>query len=279
MEFIITIGVGYGEVLTGGVVALHKLAYKIANKGYKVTIFTEPVFKHKNIKVEELSKINKLNFDFDEKETIIIPTMEWTNSEKYPNVCRWVLYHLNDELIKNIDKTDKVYNFGNFDLCGLKETGKLTVIDYHEHLFKNENKVRNGKTCYILNKDTPHNYESILKLLRAKDIGNWKRMGAFNYLKDVFNEYEYFVTFDNKSFYTLAAAMCGCKSIILNKKMDPKLFRENNPIQKYGVAYGIEDIEWSEKTIENVSNYVNILIDNDNKTVDGFINDCIDMIR
>ena len=279
MEFIITIGVGYGEILTGGVVALHKLAYEVANRGYKVTIFTEPVFKHENIRVEDISKINELNFNFNIKETIILPSMEWINNRKYPNICRLALYHLNDELIKNVDKTDKVYNFGNFDLCGLKETGKLTAIDYHENLFKNENKIRNGKTCFILNKDTPHNYESILKFLKAEDIGNWKRMGAFKYLKEVFNQYEYFVTFDNKSFYTLAAAMCGCKSIILNKKMDSNLYRIENPLQRYGVAYGIDDIDWCENTINKVSEYVKVLKNNDSETIDNFIINSKEMLK
>ena len=44
MEFIVSIGVGYGEVLTGGVVALHKLAYELAFRGYKVTIFYRTCF-------------------------------------------------------------------------------------------------------------------------------------------------------------------------------------------------------------------------------------------
>ena len=37
IEFIISIGVRFGEVFSGGVLVLHKLAYEIASKGYKVT--------------------------------------------------------------------------------------------------------------------------------------------------------------------------------------------------------------------------------------------------
>ena len=265
LEFIISIGVNYGQVLTGGVVAFHKLAYEIAKRGYKVTIFTEPAFPH--------SSENNLNFEFDKNNTVILPSIDWKNKNRLPNVCRWVLHHLNKDLIRHVEKTDKIYNFGDFVTCGLTEYGKLTTFDYHDGLFSNENRERNGKVCYILNKKTPKNYKKILKVLNAHPIGNWKQMGSFNYLKEKFNEYEYFVTFDDKSFYTLGAAMCGCKSIILNLNETPEDYRTNNPIQKYGVACGIEDIAWAEETIDKVQEYVNQLIVEDGKTIDQFIYD------
>jgi hypothetical protein len=276
MEFIVSIGVGYGEVLTGGVVALHKLAYEIAVRGYKVTIFTEPVFPHENIVVRKGMDENNLNFEFDKENTVIIPSMDWENKQKSPNVCRWALHHLNDDLIKNVDESDKIFNFGTFDLNGLKETGKLTTLDYHVNLFKNENRERNGKTCYILNKKTPKNCKTILRLLKAESLDNWKQMGSFRYLKEKFNEYEFFITFDDKSFYTVAAAMCGCKPIILQSELKPETYRELNPLQKYGVAYGINDIEWCEETCHKVRDYVNTLIKEDSKTIDNFIKICLD---
>ena len=274
MEFIVSIGVGYGEVLTGGVVALHKLAYELAFRGYKVTIFTEPVFPHKNINVEKNSDENNLNFDFDKENTVIIPSMDWVNKEGLPKVCRWALHHLNDNLVKNVEKTDKIYNYGTFNLNGLTESGKLTVFDYHEKLFLNENLSRNGKTCYILNKQTPKDYKKILKLFNAESLDDWKFRGGFKYLKDKFNEYEYFITFDEKSFYTLSAAMCGCKSIILQNNLTPQEYRDKNPIQKYGVAYGIQDIGWMENTIHKVEEHVYSLIEEDKKTIDKFVKDC-----
>ena len=91
-------------------------------------------------------------------------------------------------------------------------------------------------------------------------------------MADVFNEHEYFLTFDDKTFLTLAAAMCGCKPIILkNNNISPSEFREKNPLQKYGVAYGIDDLDWVEKTISKVPEYVDYMDEMDNKTIDEFI--------
>lgn len=286
IEFIIGIGVGYGEILTGGVVALHKLAYEIASRGYKVNIFTSPVYPHKNIRVQDREKfvtsdlnlVENLDFDFDPKYTFIIPPFDWDNTQNYPNICRWALHHLDKNAIRNVKSTDKIYNFGNFDLCGLKEDGKLTTLEYHKDLFKNENKVRNGRVCYLLNKYTPPYAQEIIKLLNADSLQHWKQNGAFNFLKEKFNEYEYFVTFDSKTFHTLAAAMCGCKSIILQNKLNPEVYRELNPLQKYGVAYGINDLTYAEQTLNKVSEHVEFLIEEDNKTIDNFIRNCIETL-
>ena len=99
-----------------------------------------------------------------------------------------------------------------------------------------------------------------------------KTRGCFEYLAEKFNEYEYFITFDDKTFLTTAAAMCGCKTIILkNNNITPQEYRDKNPIQAVGVAYGINDLEWSEKTIDFVHNHINFLEKIDDETIDEFI--------
>jgi hypothetical protein len=39
-----------------------------------------------------------------------------------------------------------------------------------------------------------------------------------------------------------------------------------------GVSYGIDDLDWAERTIGLMPEYVDFLIDSDNKTIDEFIN-------
>jgi hypothetical protein len=92
-------------------------------------------------------------------------------------------------------------------------------------------------------------------------------------LLDEFNKYEYVLTFDDKSYYTVAAALCGAKSIILNtnKDMTPAEYRIKNPIQMCGVAYGMNDIKWAEQTIGLVKNNLLQLEKRDNTTIDEFI--------
>lgn len=272
MEFIVSIGVGFSEVLTGGVVVLHKLAYELANRGYKVTIFTEPEYPHPNIVVAKNSSEDNLNFDYDPKSTIIIPSFYWKNNSNIKNVSRWALSHTNHNGESIIDKTDEIFNFGTFNIDTTKQVRKLTTFDYKKQIFYDRGNKRNGKYCHLLLKNNPTNCREIVSYFNSLDLDDYKTRGCFKYLADVFNEYEYFITFDDKTFLTTAAAMCGCIPIILkNNDLNPIEYRLNNPIQAMGVAYGIDDLKWAESTIGFVRNYIDYLETSDNKTIDNFV--------
>jgi hypothetical protein len=81
------------------------------------------------------------------------------------------------------------------------------------------------------------------------------------------------MTFDDKSYLTTAAALCGAKSIILNpdKKLSPLEYRENNPLQMCGVAYGFDDIKWANNTIGFVRDNLLQLEQKDKQTILNFI--------
>ena len=273
LEFIISIKVGFGEVLTGGVLVLHRLAYVLAEKGFKVTIFTNPEYPHENIVVRKDCSENNLNFDYDPTNTVIIPSFDWKNNSNLIHVSRWALYHISESLMENVDETDEIFNFGSFNIPGVIETGKLTVFDYQKEIFKNNNKKRTGKFCHILLKNNPPYAFDFIENFDSFDLSDYKMKGCFEYLAEKFNSYEYFLTFDDKTFLTTAAAMCGCKSIILCKDdIRPEEYRRKNPIQTCGVAYGLKDLNWAEKTIDFVHDNIDSLIQSDNKTVDKFIN-------
>ena len=50
LNFILDLFFPLEKMLTGGLVVLHKLAYKLAEKGHNVFIFCEPEYPHPNIK-------------------------------------------------------------------------------------------------------------------------------------------------------------------------------------------------------------------------------------
>lgn len=272
MEFIISIGVGFSQVLTGGVLVLHKLAYDIASRGYKVTIFTEPEYPHPNIVVRKDSSENEMNFEYNPTNTVIVPSFNWKNNTNIKNVVRWALYHIESNDMSNIEDTDEIFNFGTFKIETNKKVRKLTTFDYKKEIFFNRGFLRKGKYCHIFLKNNPVNFREIISYFNSFDLDDYKTRGCFDYLADKFNEYEYFLTFDDKTFLTTAAAMCGCKPIILkNNNINPVEFRLNNPIQAIGVAYGIDDLDWSKQTIGFVRKHVDYLESCDSKTIDDFI--------
>lgn len=273
IEFIVCIEVNYSQVLTGGVVVLHKLAYELARRGHKVSIFTEPEYPHPNIIVRQGCTTNNLNFDYNPEKTVIIPPFDWKNNSNIKNVTRWALYHITQEQMSFLDDTDEIFNFGSFEIPTTKKTSVLTTFDYHQDIFFNNKLKREKKYCHIILKNNPPFVHDVISCFGSFSLDDYKSRGCFEYLAEKFNEFEYFLTFDDKTFLTLAAAMCGCKPIILkNNSITPFEYRERNKIQSIGVSYGMEDLEWANRTIDFVPQYVNHLIDSDNKTIDEFIN-------
>jgi hypothetical protein len=272
IEFIVCIGINFNEILTGGTIVFHKLAFDLAKRGHKVYIFTKPEYPHPNIIVSEYSFANISNIKFDENKTVIIPPFNWKNNTNIKHVVRWALYHIPNEFMQNIDENDEIFNFANFNIPTNKNIYKLTNLDYRKEIFYNKGLERTKKYCHILLKNNPVNAYEIISHFNSFNLDDYKTKGCFNYLAKKFNEYEYFLTFDDETFLTTAAAMCGCKAIILkNNQIGAFEYRNKHKIQGVGVSYGIDDLDWAEKTINFMPKYVDFLIESDEKTIDEFI--------
>jgi hypothetical protein len=200
------------------------------------------------------------------------------------------LYHTQLPIEENFQDTDVYFNYGDFKTYRKTEDRKLTVFNYYfNKLYITNNGPRKG-FCHMFHKNTPNDAQKFIEQFNSFDLGGWKTIGAHDYLREQFNKYEYFLTYDQKSFFTLAATLCGCKAIILNpgppseagvnaftesekylKTYTPTEYRLNNPIQMFGIAYGLDDIGWANKTIGLSTDYLKELEIIDNKTVDEFI--------
>ena len=76
---------------------------------------------------------------------------------------------------------------------------------------------------------------------------------------EIFNRCEYFVSYDPCTFLSIIAAFCGCISIVypveglskeewLSTIAVKKYMQEKQINVLYGVAYGLEEIEWAKST-------------------------------
>lgn len=270
LNFLVYIDVNFVSALTGGVVVMHQLSKKLAEKGENVFMITRPEYPHPNIRLADLNQISeneKKNF------VVIYPQIVKGNPTKIPNVARWFLYHSDEETENTYNENDDYFNFGTFNTFRKKSEKKLTVFNYYFNIFENQKKKRKKRFCHLMHKHTPPNGEKIFETLSSEDLGNWKSLGCQDYLKEKFNQAEFFLTYDQKSFFPIAAGLCGTKTIILNPDVNltPTEYRQQNPIQMFGVAYGWEDLDWAEKTIDLVPKYIQNLEIIDDKTVDNFI--------
>jgi len=289
MKFVIDLVFNYDKLYNGGVIALHKLAYELAVRGNTVYIFCEPEYKHKNIIVipydrnkisyEWNNNLTNIDYIFTEDTISIYPEIRKGNPFNTKKVARWILSDKPfPETKKTYSESDVYFLYEDtYTNSSLKSISKLTVFDDNlDKLYVTNNNNRKGY-CHILHKNTPENHHNILTKYNSKDLSDWKLKGLWDYLRNEFNKFEYFITFDDRTYYSTAAALCGCKSIVIpvennkEKYINPSDFRMKNPNQMVGISYGFDDINWTETTKDLVRTFIEDRKKINNKTVDNFI--------
>jgi hypothetical protein len=268
----------------GASIASHKLAYELANQGHYVYVFNEPFFYHPNIKIIPVRKQNEDGgwwckfywdqFGFNTSRTVSVYTqITWGNPMNTVHNARWILHDYSQEQWNTFGTDDVIFNYGTFKIPEETKQSQLTVFDYNFDKFFNTNNPNRKGFGHIIHKNTPDWGLEFLKNIGSTEIPHYNGKKEINYLLDEFNKYEYVLTFDDKSYYTTAAALCGAKSIILNPNKDitPIEYRIKNPIQMCGVAYGFDDIKWANETIHLVRYNLQQLEMKDKKTIDDFI--------
>lgn len=310
LNFIINLFLPLKRTTTGGLISLHRLAYKLAERGHNVFVFCEPEYPHENIKIipgkvefpgEEgvgfigVSTWEQFNFPI-ENTISIYPQITYNNPFNTKHVVRWILYDTQKEIEDTYGDNDIYFNYLNFKTFRLVPERKLTVLDYKLDWLRVTNTGKRKSFCHIIHKNTPPGGEQIFEDLKSFDLTDWKTKGIpggynpYDYLRDMFNQYEYFLTYDQKSYYSIMATLCGCKTIILNPgkpceflptantvldegtEITPTEFRINNYLQQYGIAYGWDDLQWANNTLPLVRDYIEQLEIIDDKTVDNFLN-------
>lgn len=301
LNFIIGIFDSLDNDMTGGTIVLHKLAYELANRNSNVYIFSEPAYQHENIKViqseyyyqDGKTKLKWEAIKYPINNTVAIyPQTIIGNPFNCKHVVRWILYHTTENIENTFSENDLYFYFGDFKTFRNPEKKLLTIFDYNLDKLYQENFDKREGFCHMLHKHTPENANKILQIFNSKSLNEFesKKRLNFDFLRTELNRYEYFLTFDKKSYYTLAAILCGCKAIILNTEnytesqpnafslsddyrrvLTPTEYRLQNPIQMFGVAYGLDDISWANETIKFAKQHLIEMDKIDQKTVNHFI--------
>ena len=269
---------------SGGSIATHKLAYELAERGHHVYVFNQPFYLHENIRVIPTeafsdndgwsSRYNWEGFSFNPQKTISVYTqITWGNPFSTKHVARWILHDCDSEIWKTYGQNEIFYNYANFKVPEDIKCKPLTVLDYNFDKFVNLNEKHRKGFGHFIHKYTPEWGREFLTRIGSKEIPNHYGRQGLDYLSEHLNRYEYLLTFDYKTYITIAAALCGTKAIILNPnpELSPHQFRCENPLQAYGIAYGLNDIKHAELTLDLVRPHLLELEEKDKKTVEDFI--------
>jgi hypothetical protein len=192
--------------------------------------------------------------------------VRWLLSEVGQNVPKFyihtwgeneLIYHFNRELKfkKYPDKVDNIF--------------KTLSIIYLNPDVKNNFQPNRAGWCYTIRKAN-HMYKNI-QFIHPNDSYEIARHASNDIIINLFNKYQYFVSYDPITFLSVMAALCGCISIIypiegiskqdwFNKTGYSEYLEYKQIDNAYGIAYGLEDIEWAKNTIHLAKDQTNDMI-------------------
>jgi hypothetical protein len=156
---------------------------------------------------------------------------------------------------------------------GATSGGKLFLVKVFSDIYRNEHKPGRSGRCYILKKGADR--------AAGLDLGDGVVVDKLSHaeIARVFNQVEYCVSYDPYTFYSIYAAMCGCKSIIVPVEGVSK--EQWQPVEelRYGLAYGEDDLEYARQTLPALLAVWSSKEDDNRLAVDGFVTKCDDFFR
>jgi hypothetical protein len=183
----------------------------------------------------------------DDETVVVYPELQRGNPLRARNVVRWLLYHDAgrayefgpDEMFFRVDK-----NFDHPAISG----GAPDLFLYEIHpAYRDHGRTDRTGACYMLRKGKgkPRIPETEgAELLDGK---------SHEEIAEAFNRCEVFYSYDEATMYSQYAALCGCLSIVIPGDYPSRdAWVEGYEIARYGIAYGLDDVEHARSTMHLV---------------------------
>lgn len=243
---------------SGGIVVLHTLGKKLQDRGCNVFMLSTN-------SIDELRTIDINDaYQMREDSWIIYPEIVEGNPLQFTNVIRWVLNTPgyiggNSNTWKDTDLVFLLWDYFKVD-TGIEISGYLRAWDFRLDYFYDYNKPRHIDT-WIARK-------AANRLGSPKDVTFDKHpqnaicidgeiTNNFTQLRDTLNQSNLFVSYDEITYHSIIAVLCGAISVVIPPTgATREEWVRQAPIFKYGVAYGLDDIEWAKSTSHLVRDYL-----------------------
>ena len=232
----------------GGIKVMHKLCDLLNKNGYESYLM--PIHIREDFYVcddYDTPLITQEILDNLDNAVVIYPEGIKYNPLNAKNVVRWMLGPPRSEDIVTYSKSDLIYWWMEYyytESLGYPEN-ILQISEFHEDIFKDIGDKRSG-SCYSIRKANPK------QLIHPNDsvFIPFNSAGDLTSLSKLFNITEKFYCYDNYTFLYTQAAMCGCLSIVVPDGVKTKEeWLEGSPFNRYGVAYGEDDIPRAIETL------------------------------
>jgi hypothetical protein len=250
--------------LSGGIIALHKLADIMAGHGVPAFLFPDRLLPGSGVakwlKTRLLKRFrtnpayrSQILFsipEFDDDWIVLYPGSVAGNPLKATNVVRW---HLNfpRELdpLGSFGPGELYFRYKMPPLVGTLAAGSrlssrpMIVNDYPLQLYNDvgQSAWRSG-TAYCLRKGGGRDLPA--------EAADWILIDERSHeeVSTIFKSVERFVSFDTRTAYLKLAALCGCDAIVMPEPGVSEEEWKPDPAARYGIAYGYDRLEWARST-------------------------------
>lgn len=281
------------DINSGGLIVLHFLCHLLNNLGYEAYLWPSyrPIFNSKRpikslgqfVKYyrKELHRSFIVNKNWNtpiakrgqelENAIVIYPEVVDGNPLNAKDVVRWLLHKPGFHGGKiNFGVKDMIIGFGekfSTQEFPINKDNLLTVFYIMTDIYQQTNFDDRIGSCHMIRKGKDK------KFVHEKDSLLVDNM-SHEELSKIFNQKKYFISYDTYTYYSIYASLCGCISIVIpdngvsKKEWHPKIE------DTYGLAYGLDDIEYAEQTKPLMLEYIEKQQNENIKSVDNFISQC-----
>ncbi len=261
---------GHYQLNCGGTTAQYYLGKLLDEHGCNVRIHARV----KQIQNPIFNKFYNNDFPIDDNCIVIYGDVDYGNPLNAKKIVRWMLCELGTHTSHNIvntwNKKELVYYFNNeIKISNNPEKigsiyKMLSTLYISPSAINHNNPEREGY-CFTVRK---------FNVITKKDFNTIKHIHPHNSFEinyghtqeeciEFFNKYKYFISYDSITFFSIIAALCGCISIVYKEDGKSKedwlktnaayeYLKSKNTLDLYGIAYGIEEIDFAISTIHLV---------------------------
>ena len=122
----------------------------------------------------------------------------------------------------------------------------LKTLFIRDDIYRETSSIKRSGSCYILRKGKGRNL--------VHDLSDSTLIDGLSHEKaaKIFNQTEFCISYDTHTMLSKYAAMCGCVSIVIPKDGISKEQWRPNINDRFGIAYGFDDIQWAKETMGKV---------------------------
>ena len=175
---------------------------------------------------------------------VVYPETTLGNPLGATNIARWLLYKPGVQDPFRFTADEMFFRVG--EICDIPEiTGgaRDLVLWQRNPVYRDLGRKDRQGACYIVRKGSEK-----ARIPETRDAVCIDDM-PHEQVAQLFNSCRTFYSYDEATFYSLFAALCGCDSIVIPGMYGSRQeWTSEHEICRYGVAYGLDDIEHARRT-------------------------------